>query len=259
MNIINSEFYKLKKSKSFYICIIACIVLAFFSVVLASSIQAGILTRGVEEVSETSEALSGVVLLEKTLGLDFLPTIFAVFVSIFVAGEFQNGAMKNYVSKGYNRVQIYLSKFIVCSVAVLAMYVINAGIACVIGTALWGFDPDGVATVGNVSTMLFGVGLLLLAYTSIFVFISMWLRSNGASIAVNICTISLFSTVLMLTSFITGDSVTLSNYWISGNIAALASLTPESGAVIQGVIVGMCYLLGGIIIGSILFKKQDIK
>jgi hypothetical protein len=50
----------------------------------------------------------------------------------------------------------------------------------------------------------------------------------------------------------------LENYWISTHITALASLTPESGTVLQGVIVGQCYLAGGIIVGSVLFKKVDI-
>jgi ABC-2 type transport system permease protein len=256
MNIIKSEFYKLKKSRAFYICLLACVVLAVFSVVLAGSIQAGILVRG---AAETAEPLTGVSLLEQTLGLDFLPTIIAVFVSIFVAGEFVNGAMKNYVSKGYSRVKIYLAKFLVCGTAVMAMYIVNTALACAIGSALWGFDPTGLATAGSIATMLLSEGLLLLAYTSVFVFLAMWLRSNGASIAVNICVVSLFSTILMLTSFITGDSVTLANYWISGNVSALASITPENGAVLQGVIVGFCYLIGGTVLGSLLFKKQDIK
>ena len=259
MNIIKSEFYKLKKSRAFYICLLACVALAVFSVVLAGSIQAGILVRGAADAAETAEPLTGVSLLEQTLGLDFLPTIIAVFVSIFVAGEFANGAMKNYVSKGYSRVKIYLSKFLVCGVAVMAMYGVNTALACAIGSALWGFDPAGFATAGSIATMLLSEGLLLMAYTSVFVFLAMWLRSNGASIAVNICVVSLFSTILMLTSFITGDSVTLANYWISGNVSALASIAPESGAVLQGVVVGFCYLIGGAVLGSLLFKKQDIK
>ncbi|GHU34888.1 lantibiotic ABC transporter permease [Spirochaetia bacterium] len=259
MNIIKSEFYKLKKSKSFYICLLACVALAVFSVVLAGAIQAGILVRGVEDAAETAKALTGVSLLEQTLGLDFLPTIIAIFVSIFVAGEFVNGAMKNYISKGYNRVKIYLSKFFVCGVAVMAMYIVNTALACAIGSIIWGFDPTGLATAGSIATMLLSEALLLLAYTSVFVLVSMWLRSNGASIAVNICVVSLFSTILMLTTFITGDSITLANYWISGNVSALASIAPESGAVLQGVIVGFCYLIGGAVLGTLLFKKQDIK
>ncbi|RCX12954.1 hypothetical protein DFR58_11910 [Anaerobacterium chartisolvens] len=255
-NIIRSELYKLKNSKPFYICLFVCAAIAVF---LALAIQMGVVARGTEDVAAIADSISAVSLLEQTLGLTFLPTLFGVFVSLFVSGEFYNGTMKNYVSKGVNRVQIYLSKIVVCGMAVLTMYVVNFAFSCITGTILWGFDPYGVATFSNLAAMLLGEGLLLLAYSSIFVFVSMWLRSIVASIAVNICAVSLFPTLLMAVNYVIGDNVTLSNYWISGNITALASLAPESGAVLQGIIVGLCYLLGGTIIGSILFKKQDIK
>lgn len=256
MNIIKSEFYKLKNSKPFYICLLVCAALAVF---LALAIQMGVVARGTENVAAIADSISAVALLEQILGLTFLPTLFAIFVSLFVSSEFHNGTMKNYVSKGINRVQIYLSKLAVCGVAVLAMYVVNVAISLIVGTMLWGFDPYGVATVSNVTTLLLGEGLLLLAYTSVFVLVSMWLRSIGASIAVNICAVSLFPTLLMAINYIIGDSISLSNYWISGNVSALATLTPESGAVLLGVIVGLCYLVGGTIAGSVLFKKIDIK
>jgi ABC-type transport system involved in multi-copper enzyme maturation permease subunit len=259
MNIVKSEFYKLKKSKIFVICMLCCALLAVFSVILANAMQSGVMRRGMEVAAETTGTLTGVSLLEQTLGMDFLPTIFAVFVSIFVASEFASGAMKNYVSKGYSRMKIYLSKWLVCSVAVMAMYLINIVLACAIGSVIWGFDPSGQASLSSIAGMVLIEAFLLLAYTSVFVFLSVFLRSSGASIAVNICAVSLFSTLLMLTTFITGDSITLSNYWISSNVSALATLTPDSGAISQGLIVGFVYLVGCTILGAMLFQKKDIK
>lgn len=256
MSIIKSELYKLKKSKMFYICLILCAALAVF---LAFVVKMGVATRGTEDIAAIAETISAVSLLELTLGQAFLPTIIAIFVSIFVSGEFHNGTMKNYVAKGFNRSRVYLSKLFVCSMAVLMMYIAHVVSAFVTGTLLWGFDPYGVATFSNVATIILSEGLLLIAYSSVFIFTSMWLRSVGASIAVNICMVSLLPTFLMAINYIIGDSITLSNYWISGNIIALASLAPESGAVLLGIIVGLCYLVGGTIVGNVLFKKVDIK
>jgi ABC-2 type transport system permease protein len=256
MNIIKSEFYKLQKSKLFYICMIIC---AAIPVIMAVAILAGVQTRGAEGMSAIVEDISGATFLAEILGLALLPTILAVFVSIFVSGEFHNGTMKNYVAKGFNRVQIYLSKLAVCGAAVLAIYVVHIAISCALGTALWGFDPSGTATISGVVTMLLGEGLQLLAYSSVFVLILMWLRSNGVSIAVNICAASVLPAILMVIDFMLIDVISLSSYWVSGNISALATLTPENGAVLHGIIVGLCYVLGGTAIGSILFKKRDIK
>jgi ABC-2 type transport system permease protein len=256
MNIIKSEFYKLKKSKLFYICMLAC---ALIPAIMVIAIQAGVQTRGAEGMSAIVEDISGAAFLAEILGLALLPTVLAVFVSIFVSGEFHNGTMKHYVSKGFNRVQIYLSKLAVSGAAVLAIYFVHAAISLALGTALWGFDPSGAAAVSGVVTMVLGEGLLLLAYSSIFVLVSMLLRSNGAAIAVTVCATSVLPAILMTFDFMLIDVISVSNFWISGNVSALAAIAPESGAVLRGVIVGLCYIAGGTTVGSILFRKQDIK
>jgi ABC-2 type transport system permease protein len=249
MNVVKSEFYKLKYSKPFYICLFICIgLVAFFGI----SIQRG-------DVEGAANADGAVSLLERTLDLPFLTIIFAVFVSLFVSAEFLNGTMKNYVSKGVNRVHIYLSKLVSCGTAVLTMYVAYVALSCIMGTILWGFDPHGIASFPNMAAMILGEGLLMLAYTSVFLLVSMWLRSSGASIAVNISIVSFLPIFLRAISFIFGGGIMLENYWISVNITALASLTQENDVVLQGVIVGLCYLASGTIVGSVLFKKIDIK
>jgi ABC-2 type transport system permease protein len=203
-----------------------------------------------------SDVSSTVELLEQMLGLHFLPTVFAFFVPLFVSSEFHNGTMKNYVSKGFNRVQIYVSKAVVCCVAILVMYIVNLVITCIAGTIIWGFDPEGAAAVSDVAAMCLGVGLLFLAYASVFFLISMGLRNVGASIAANFGVLVLFPFLLMAVNYIVGDSIILENYWIPGNISALAAIPPEN--ILRSVIVALCWLAGGTIIGIVLFTKQDI-
>jgi ABC-type transport system involved in multi-copper enzyme maturation permease subunit len=252
MNIVKSEFYKLKISKPFYICLFVCTALvAFFGL----SIQRGEVRAGGIDI----DSISAVSLIEQTLNLPFLPFLFAVFISLFVCGEFHNGTMKNYVSKGMNRVHIYLSKLVVCGAAILTMYVTFVVLLGIMGTMLWGFDPRGVAAFPNMAVMILGEGLLMIAYSAVFVLISMWTRNAVMSTAASICIVSFLPTVLRASGFILGGGIMPENYWISENIAALATLTPESSAVLQGVVIGLCYLIGGTVLGCVLFKRQDIK
>jgi ABC-2 type transport system permease protein len=251
INIVRSEFYKLKISRPFYICLFVCAALvAFFGL----SIQRGEVRAGGIDVDN----ISAVSLIEQTLNLPFLPFLFAVFVSLFVCNEFHNGTMKNYVAKGVNRVHIYLSKLVTCGAAILTMYVVFTALLGIMGTMLWGFDPQRVAVFSNMTVMILGEGLLMLAYSAVFVLVSMWIRNAAMSIAANICIVSFLPIILRASSFIFGGGIMLENYWISTHIAALASLSPESDAVLQGIIVGLCYLAGGTIAGSVLFKKVDI-
>ena len=256
MNLIKSEFYKLKVSKLFSFCLLVCAGLAIF---IAIALNMGVAGRGAEDFATIAETISAVTFLELTLGLGFLPTLFAIFVSLFTAGEFHNGTMKNYVSRGFGRVQIYLSKLNVCGIAILTMLAVNILSSCIVGTLLWGFDPYSVATFSNIAIMLLGIGLMMLAYSSVFVFISMWLRNIGAAVAVNVGLVFLFSSVLMAVNYIIGDSLTVSDYWLTDNITALASLSPEYGIFQRGMIVGLCYLISTTALGCILFKTQDIK
>jgi len=99
----------------------------------------------------------------------------------------------------------------------------------------------------------------LLAYSSLFALISVWLRNIGATVAVNVGSVFLLSTLLMATNYITGGSLTLSDYWLTENITVLASLTPDIDDLLRAVIVGLSYIVVSAIVGSILFKTQDIK
>jgi len=126
------------------------------AVFIAIALSMGVAGRGAEDFEAIADTISAVTFLELTLALGFLPTLFAIFVSLFVAGEFHNGTIKNYVSKGFNRIQIYLSKLVICGVAVLIMYIVNVIFSCIARTIIWGFDPYGLANLSSISTMLLG-------------------------------------------------------------------------------------------------------
>ena len=88
----------------------------------------------------------------------------------------------------------------------------------------------------------------------------MTLRSNGASIGVNICLVSIFPTLLSAADFIFKRiGFQLSTGWIDANLSAVATLTPASGALLTGVPVGCVWLLLGIVGGTGMFRRQDIK
>ena len=248
-----TELYKLKKSKPFYICLVICIA---FAALIPIVMKLGI-SRGDEDFAAMS--LSGVEMIGYSLGMNIFPIVLAVFVSIFVSVEFQSGTIKNYISKGVNRVRMYLSKLAVCGIATLAMFVAYILSACITGTILWGFDLHNIAAISNVLPLILGEGLLMLAFSSVFVAFSMFFRGNGTSIAINISILIFMPYLLAILNFLSGEGITLSNYWINDNVGAIATLTPASGVVLQGVIVALCYLVGGTIVGSVLFKKKDIR
>lgn len=254
MNILNAEFYKLKKSKPFWVCLLVCFLgAAMIPFALQQAVASG-------EPDVQGLSLSAVECLCYSFGMPVLTLVAAVFTSIFVSGEFHHGTMKNYVSKGFPRGKIFLSKFLACAVAVSVMMAVFTVMQLISGTIFLGFDPNGVFSFGTFFGMLFGSWLLIMAYTAVFVVVGMSLRSNGAAIATNICLVSIFPTLLGAIDFLLGGfGIKVSQFWIGGNLNAVATMTPASGALLTGVIVAVAYLILANIGGIYLFKKQDIK
>ena len=261
INILKSDFYKLKKGKAFWICIALCIAFAIFMVV---AIQTG-MNRAIAnptldaenaQLIEMSKQASGVWALQYFLPMGFNIVFIGIFVAIFVSSEFTFGTMKNTLSRGADRIKVFFSKFTVCSCAALVMLIAFILAILASGTILWGF---GTVTLSAMLNMVLLQALLIIAFTALFVFISMTMRSNGGAIATNIICVTMASTLLGALSMLFGGSIDLSQYWLSTSVSKLATLTPASGDVVSGIIIAICWAVGSILIGTILFKKQDVK
>ena len=110
-NIIKSEFYKLKKSKSIYIVLV---VSAVFAIIVAFAHQAGSQMEAAannqnSKLIEMASDFSGTWLMKETLNEGILPLLIAILTSIFISADFNFGTMKNIVSKeflGFEGIQI---------------------------------------------------------------------------------------------------------------------------------------------------------
>ena len=263
ISLIKSEFYKLGKTKAFYLLMAICAALA---IAIAFALKSGAAMAAanpgnadLQDMAKFQDSFGGAWFVGYSLGNGLQAVIIAIFVSIFIAVEFNYGPMKNIISRGFNRTQEYLAKLItsvVASMCLLAVYML-AGLLT--GTALWGFDPHGVASVGSLLTLFLTQTLLIISYTSIFVFVAMSLRNNGASIGANISIVLMGTFVVQAVSLLFHTKINLMNYWISECITQLATLNPVSADVTRGIIVAVGYTLLATVLGSILFNKQDIK
>ena len=101
--------------------------------------------------------------------------------------------------------------------------------------------------------------LLMLSYTSLFTFISMTMRSNGGAIATNILCSTMATYLFTALSMLFGGKVDLNNYWIGGAISKLSVVTPANGDAVQGIIIAIAWGIGAILVGTMLFRKLDVK
>lgn len=250
LNILKSDFYKLRKSRAFWICTLVCMVLA---VLFASVVQAGVTNAEAVDGRGAAEMLATV------LFTGFNIFVIAVFVPMFTASEFQYGTIKNTLSRGAGRVKVFFSKFIVCACADLVMLMVFILAFLASGSALWGYDPNGIGVFSGLITMIPLQALMIIAYTALFTFTSMTLRGTVGAIATNVASLAMVTMLLSTISTIFSETFNLADYWIGWGVSNLATLTPASGDIIQGVIIALAWSVASIAVGTTLFKKVDVK
>ncbi|NLC19199.1 MAG: ABC transporter permease subunit [Clostridiales bacterium] len=255
VNLLKADFFRLFKGKSLYICalvwagifVLQCILLDFsyrVSVNMDISISYPI-----------PDALSyGITAF---LGNN---TIIAIFVAIFAVSEFTHGTMKNLVSKGFSKVYIFLSKFIVLTVAAYFIIFVTfiAGTACA-----WIFSKELGSLSGEFGKYLWGtIGIelyLRIALTALLLMVSMSIKNMAGAITINILGLSFGGMLFTLLEYLVNNKIKFTNYSLSYNIAFYSNQGATGGDYVRTLIVGAVYLAISLALGIFIFKKSDVK
>lgn len=260
LNILKADFYKLKKSKTFWVCIALCLI---FGIIMIIAMQTSMTMAqqpnhdpDLDSMLEMIPLASGTYMLGNLQSMGFNTVFVGIFVAIFISSEFSYGPMKNTLSRGADRIHVFFSKFLVCGAAALIMQFVFMLAILITGTIIWGF---GTATLSGMLGMIMTQSLLTLAYTALFTFISMTMRAGGGAIAVNIMCVTMASTLLDAISMLFGGKLNLNDYWIGGAVSKLATVAPASADIIQGIIIAVIWGAAATLLGTALFTRQDVK
>lgn len=243
LNLLRSDFYKLRRSKTFFTClVILALIVAYIIIDISSS-------------SYTKEQLSPstfhwIYMLFQVPY--FIPVFQALFITMLITNEYSTGTIKDSVSLGFSRMKIYMSKLITVSVGSISMMIVailSTGITSIFVFGIYGaFSMVDLLLLAR--TILIQA-LLYTAYGSIFLMIAFLIKNIGGTMAFNIFFI------LILASIIGNSS------W--GRILLLMDFSPTSILNPQAVDIRIttAVALSNIVIcsgiGGFIFKKQDIK
>lgn len=191
----------------------------------------------------------------------------AIIIGIFIGGEFSTGITRSMVARGTDRVQLYFSKLI--SVWILTVvYTAFAFIFCGILAAIIGY---GYKFTGHEFALILRAyalqTLALMSISSIFVFLSFLVRSQGAaigvSIAVYILVNMLLSVIVAIASMIGEDAawvVEAAKYIPSQQLEAATSYGAyEIGDLMRLIFVPIGYIVVSSGIGVLTTVKRDVK
>ena len=141
-NLLKADLYRTKKSKSLYVVAIVCIVFVLLSALLYRGIELvadtmlsteNVLVGGeaIGEIENMGNALvdsfSSATAFSTTQEILKSDTLIYCLIAIFIlvsAVEFSSGTIKNSLTAGINRKNIYLSKFALSCLYTIGYYII---------------------------------------------------------------------------------------------------------------------------------------
>lgn len=246
--LLNFEFRKLIRQKSFYICIAAMLALLVGSAYTTELMTA---KSGVEDPS-----LSGISYLMEAISGSALSAVLAVFIPLFICEDYASGTIRNIVTRGFSRLEIFVAKLIAVLAATVLMTAVCLAAAYLVGTAFWG---AGEPSLGSEQIKILLCQLAVIAaYATMFFAISSMLQKVGGSIA--ICLILPMAAVILLSladAALAEREIELSGYWIENLGRSLASVEAEAEDIKKALIGAGCYFAASIAFSWLVIMKRE--
>lgn len=258
INLIRSDFYKLFRTKAFYICAVIAAVLSSLGVILLNSAINSELG-----ISASLLGYDGIYAL--TTGTSQSTLFITIMISMFIPNEFSFGTIKNIASKGISRANIYLSK-VISGVFISVVYVlVCAAVSFTVGTVMWGAGELTRDVYLDIFKML---GLFLaaqIAVQCIFIMVGFFIRQTGGTVAVNLAiTIALPVIIIPAINFgvqhlFKAVEFDASKYWPVPYLSKYLSLDIIPEDITTGLIVCAAWAIISTAIGIFFFYKRDVK
>ncbi len=180
----------------------------------------------------------------------------AACVCAFLSSEYTMGTLKNSVSRGCSRWQIYLSKLIsgIVNVLIVAIFYVGAGGV----TAYFLVDRNTSIGVSDIILILFCYLLLIIATASVFQMLAVLFRKTGLAVAAAVITPIIMSSILNLLVNIDEHYRVYSRYLL---MESYISVQPSvlAGDWIITVITALAYLAVSTAAGLFAFYKSEIR
>lgn len=246
--LLNFEFRKLIRQKSFYICIAAMLALLIGSAYTTELMTA---KSGVEDPS-----LSGISYLMEAISGSALSAVLAVFIPLFICEDYASGTIRNIITRGFSRLEMFIAKLIAVLAATVLMTAVCLAAAYLVGTAFWG---AGEPSLGSEQVKILLCQLAVIAaYATMFFAISSMLQKVGGSIA--ICLILPMAAVILLSladAALAEREIELSGYWIENLGRSLASVEAEAEDIKKALIGAGCYFAASIAFSWLVIMKRE--
>ncbi|MCH5198564.1 MAG: ABC transporter permease subunit [Oscillospiraceae bacterium] len=166
--LLSANFMRLRKSATFWLCAVSTMIISAVMIYLSSDWANKAAENGLEKPLDVYFFQLA----------PFIGAIIAVFISLFLGTEYSDGTIRNKLTVGHTRTNIYLSNFLTClmgGILITAMWFIGG----LPGLFFIGKFEMGLS--GVISYFFVALGIMA-AFTAIFVWISAVSRNKAITV-----------------------------------------------------------------------------
>lgn len=273
LNLLRVEQYKLIKNKVFWVLVSIIVAVTLLSVFLFFLEEKGIIEATedegfiiIEVNEDETEPLQndGISFFMDTIyGPDWSITVLLISVlgAFMIATENSNGTIKNTVSIGYRRREIYFSKLAVFSIASIALYIFIAVAFGVFASLFWGIGNippmEEFILIGKIVVLS---SLYLISFASIVMLFSVNVKGSGLAILISFPFFLLFGPFLTLLGqkYILFEKVNHYSVYYRFMTIVESDLN-QIKVLLELITIPVITSMIFIILGMITFQKKDIQ
>ena len=249
LDIIRSEFYKIRKTKLMLITALCLMGIAAINigVLLYARFSDGL----IHEIISTTKAVD--IYAEFTRG-----SLYLIFVAMFaggmIANEYTNRTIRQVVSRGTSRIQIATGQFIALSTSMTLMTLIPAALSTIVGSLCFTF---GEISLKRFLIVVFGQIIIIWGYVAFSMLIAHLTRSGGLSIGINVIFLMAGAMASSILQLLTGKDW-YNTYWLMTMQSTATDYTVKAAE--QGKFIAILFAFCIVCFGLMLtrFKVKDV-
>ena len=267
-NLMAVDFYKIFRTKSFYVigAILLAITILYSAVICSRDIWA--YEENMANTASSFGSSFGNAWSIIFSSFSNISSLVAMMSILFMCSEFSFGTMKNIASKGYSRMGIYLSKFLVSALCLCIYFVltfITSFVTCVV--VVGNRVPNFFKLPTHMFLPLFFIFLFLLVDVSFALMVSSLVRKSGQAIAAYIVPTAIANILLSIIDInlfknILKTDFRLSYYVYTSCLSEVLGSNLGVGIsndnIVRYSLVAVVFLLFTMFVGIYFFKRKDI-
>lgn len=250
LKLIKFEFRKIFRSKYMYIIFGIGLAITLLTVSLI-----GVSNYMLQTLGEPTIPYSGYYAAKSSIASAYA-LMTGIFIGIFACEDFALGTNKNIVGKGYHRLSLFYSKYLVSLILCIGYALISVLLSLGLGYAIYG--DGGMSVDDNVFVIFICQLVCVIGYHAFFFFVSYSLGKTAPAIAINIVVPSALEIIIAIIDIIiNSDEFLLSNFVIDGALANLSATYTNTSIILPSmlVIVGYIALSNGL--GILVASKKQ--